>query len=304
MRILITGGSGFIGSAVIRELRSAEHTILGISRSAQQVEEGVQWMQGSLTVTDELLEQIRAFRPEVLIHLAWENIPDFSFAMSVQNLENQVRFLDAVFSLGSLRKIITTGSCFEYNNKTGPCNETDICISTNYFTWAKNTLRDYIRMEAERLSIAHAWLRVFYVYGPGQRSGSLIPTIIRNLQSGEMPAIRNPRNANDFIYVDDLAESIRRFSEKDFRPGIYNAGSGSATPVLEVMRIVEQQLTSGNTFTNQLSKASAEVVQEMNAWADMQRTTEALQWKPATTPEAGIQAMLSVQKEFSQFSKQ
>ena len=84
------------------------------------------------------------------------------------------------------------------------------------------------------------WMRTFYAYGPRQRSTSLVPSILNSLQEGKLPQLRTPLNANDFVYVDDVAEAFSKAVSRDIPSGIYHLGSGVSTPVLEVCRMADR----------------------------------------------------------------
>ena len=289
MKILITGGTGFIGKPVIHQLINAGHSLMALSRSAAAtIDNNIQWVNSSLELNEAAISAITGFGPEVVIHLAWENIPDFSFETSYQNLQHQIQFFKNIGNIFSVRKIIVAGSCFEYNQQFGECLESDLCISTNYFTWAKNTVRDFLQFTCAQKGISFIWARIFYVYGPEQRSSSLIPSIIRNLQEGKIPDIRKPTNANDFIYVDDVAAGLKKMAENDIPSGIFNLGSGSETAVIDILRVTERLISKDETITGTMALATQQIPRETGAWAGMKKTSEILNWVPATSLEEGI----------------
>jgi len=298
MKIVLTGGSGFIGKPVIRILLEKGHSVMALSRSAEEYSkinkaENLQWVNTSLEIDEATLQKIKEYEPEAIIHLAWEKIPDFSFETSLYNLQNQVGFLKQVCQITSIRKIMVAGSCFEYNQSFGECIESDTCFSTNYFTWAKNAVRDFLQVECSRKQINLVWARIFYVYGPGQRSASLIPVIIKNLQEGKIPDLRKPANANDFVYVDDVADAFCRIVENNIPSGIYNLGSGNSTTVIDVLRMIDQQLNQGYTIAGQVLVNANNRVKEMDAWANMQKTRSALNWQASVSMAEGIQKMIN-----------
>ncbi len=293
MRILITGGSGFLGKPLIRQLIAAKHELIAITRSVpQNSSEGIKWVQSSLLLQPQTLEELKAFNPEVVIHLAWEKIPDFSFETSFENLQNHISFFNKIFTFTSVKKIIVAGSCFECHKKQGVCIESEQAPSGNYFTWAKNSLKDFLLFECLKNNITFAWARIFYVYGPGQRSDALIPVIINSLRDGKAPDIRTPANANDFVYVDDVAAGFKKMVEKDFDSGIYNLGSGTATGVSEILALAEKIIRNDDTLTKLVLKNASGSVADINFWADGTKSKEILGWQPLVSIEYGIRQML------------
>jgi nucleoside-diphosphate-sugar epimerase len=297
MNILITGASGFIGKPVLDLLISnfPDCSILCLTRSFKKnnlKKKRVEWFNCDLNDVSTYKSRIQNFSPDTVIHLAWEGIPDFSLNKSFQNLQNSINFFHIAFECKSVKKIIVTGSCFEYNNPYDCCSEMDSCLSKDYFTWAKNSLRDFLQTEAQKLNIIYCWARLFYVYGPNQRAGSLIPTIINSLNSERVPDIRTPKNANDFIFVDDVASAIINMIENKIPSGIYNLGSGYSTEILEICKICEKIINGTSKLSNQLEIQTQSVLKTVDFWADLDFSKKLLNWKPATDIELGIKRMI------------
>ena len=255
MKILITGGSGFIGIPVLNALikNIEDVTILNLTRnSLVSYSKQVENYKCDLLSPKTYLSRVEDFAPEVVIHLAWEGIPDFSLEMCTKNVLLSISLIENVTKLKSCKKIIVTGSCFEYNNKIGICNEDDTVIPKDYFTFAKKTILSFLDLECARNTIEYYWARLFYVYGPNQRSGSLIPTLIETFKANRTPDLRTPKNANDFIHVNDVADGLIKLALTDIPSGIYNLGSGISISVAEVSSIVEIVIKGTDQLTNEL----------------------------------------------------
>lgn len=299
MKLLVTGASGFIGRPLVNKLIEQGHTVLAMSRAAEQPSVTDQsskllHVQSSLQLDNNTISIIHEFAPDVLIHLAWEKIPDFSFETSFENLKNQIQFFRQVLSTPSLKKFIVTGSCWEYNKKLGECTESEIAVSGNYFTWAKNALREFLQFECLQNNINFIWSRIFYVYGPQQRKGSLIPTVIENIQNGLVPDLKTPSNSNDFIYVEDVAEGLLHFAIKNIPSGIYNLGTGVSVPVIDVVSAIELTLQGKEMLTRKLIEHTTHSsIKDTDFWADMDKTYNAIQWKPQISLEMGIKQMIN-----------
>lgn len=301
MKLLITGATGFIGQSLVKKLIDQGHSVLALSRTLDlpllnNFSGKLIYLKTSLKIENDSLEQIKEFEPDTLIHLAWEKIPDFSFETSFENLQNQINFFLQIFSINSLKKIIATGSCWEYNKKMGICLETDICISSNYFTWAKNSIRDFLQFECLQKNINFIWPRIFYVYGPEQRKGSLIPIVIDNIKNGSLPDLKTPSNSNDFIYVDDVAEGLLNFAINDIDSGIYNLGTGVSVPVIDILSIIERTLIGQETTTKTVLEKSKHSKKDTDFCADMNKTFTALRWQPKTNLSNGIEKTINYKK--------
>ena len=298
-RILVTGATGFVGKAVCKELlEQKQFDVLAFSRSGRHHHrdlEGVSWCQADLNDPSSYIDAIKKFQPEAVLHLAWQDIPDFSLEKSMLNLKNSINLLSSVFSLGSCSKVIVSGSCFELMSPVGKCSSLDEGGIKDAFTWAKQSLRSWLDMEAKKSSFNYAWFRIFYVYGPGQRTASLVPTIIRAFKEGKPPTLRSPYDANDYVFIDDVARAFLAGVNKKLPNGILNIGSGGSIPNIDIRKIVERIVSEdGNSMQegNQSIYAPAEL--PSNFFADISDTSKYLNWSPQVSIEDGIKNMLNI----------
>lgn len=283
MKILVTGGTGFIGAAVLKNfnLNIENVEILNLTRTdVSNKSKQVEHFKCDLSNPQTYQAKVENFEPEVVIHLAWEGIPDFSLEMSIKNILINITFINIVTKLKSCKKIIATGSCFEYNNKIGECNENDNVVSKDHFTFAKKTVLSFLELECSKNNIVYCWARLFYVYGPNQRSGSLIPTLIATLKLNKIPDLRTPKNENDFIHVNDVADGLMKLVLTDIQSGIYNLGSGISISVAEVSRIVEIAIKGTDQLTNELINKTINTEKTVDFHANMEKTNKILGWLP------------------------
>lgn len=295
MKILITGGTGFIGGPVLNNLiENIEGVeILNFTKSrSNSYSKKIEHYKCDLSNPQTYQAKVEAFEPEIVIHLAWEGIPDFSLEMCMKNVYLSISLIEIVAKVKSCKKIITTGSCFEYNNKIGVCNENDIVSSKDYFTFAKKTILSFLELECNKNNITYGWARLFYVYGPNQRSGSLIPTLIETLKRNITPDLRTPKNANDFIHVNDVAAAIFKMTSNVFQSGIYNLGSGKSTPVIEVSKIVEVALSENDIYTKDLAQRTINTEKTVDFFADIRKSFKEFNWMPKVELEEGIKSII------------
>ena len=290
MRVLITGASGFIGRPLSLKLADLGCEVLAISRVVPTWSEKstIFWLKADLSSPLSYQKKIKSFRPEVVIHLAWQDIPDFSFEKSVINLSQSLEFLNFVIGIESCKKILISGSCREYGRVKGECLETDPALPKDHFTWAKNALYSWLHIICKQKDIQLLWMRIFYAYGPGQRLESLIPSILTNLKQGKLPELRTPKNANDFIYVDDIVNAFSQAVVVNNSSMIYNLGSGVSNSALEVCRIAENIILGTETLTQEIEIRSKDTICDADFWADFSQSKRYLDWQPTTSLVDGI----------------
>ena len=154
-------------------------------------------------------------------------------------------------------KIISTGSCWEYDdgNFTGECSENLATNPKKSFTIYKNKIFQEVSMLVKHKNIVFNWLRLFYVYGPGQKKKSVIPLLIDSLKNKKKINISYPANVNDYIYVDDVVKIIDQFVSKNIPTGVYNVGSGKGIKLKKLMKIIDIKVNGNDLATkNYLNK--------------------------------------------------
>lgn len=249
MRVLVTGASGFIGANLLKSL-SKNNEILAVSRNNQINSNNINWVKSDLSNFNNINEIVKNFEPESCIHLAWQGIPDFNLENSKKNLNNSVNLISALSNCKKLKKILVSGSCLEYKLQTKECIETMRVEPYDYFTWSKKSIYDFLKFKSLEKDINYYWYRIFYSYGPMQRSESVIPVIIKNLLNKKLPNINNPNNLNDFIYIDDVIRVFYKTLSNNINSGIYNLGNGSNVSILFILKYLENAILESDNFYN------------------------------------------------------
>lgn len=289
MRIILTGATGFIGSKLLNVIRSHGHNLLILTRLPNLISYDKNERYIQYKIGDDFPGEILDFSPEVLIHLAWEGIPNFSAEMCQKNVNDQIEFIKNIKKISTLKKVIVSGSCVEYGGKTGVCYEVDRIFPNSYFSWSKQTLSDFYKIFCEENHIKLIWFRLFYVYGPSQRAGSLIPTLLKAFQNGQSPVIRNPLMANDYIHVNDVVDAFVAGVENQEVEGIYNLGSGKLTAGHQISEIIEELIHKTNKFSLGLVLEHLHSSQLKGFYADISSAQVQLGWKPKLEIKEGIE---------------
>jgi nucleoside-diphosphate-sugar epimerase len=113
------------------------------------------------------------------------------------------------------------------------------------------------------------------------------------LKSNKIPDLRTPKNANDFIHVDDVASGIFKMVSTKNKSGIYNLGSGLATSVTEVSKIVEMQFYGKTNLTEALIEKTINSEKSVDFYADSQKSFKNLNWIPQIVLSNGIESIIN-----------
>lgn len=283
MRIFVTGGTGFVGRAVCHAL-TPRHDLLVLTRSTSAAVPATPLV-GDLTAPSIWAEALRRFAPERCVHLAWEGLPDYSFATSRRNFDAGLALFEVLRGTPCTR-VVAMGSCWEYGELEGCVSESMMPGTQGHFAAFKSALRVAGRPLLAELGIDLVWLRPFFIYGPGQRAASLIPSSIEAIAAGRPPALRTPDAVNDFIHVDDVASATAAVVEADQAAGVYNVGSGTPTRVADVANLVCRLAGVPEAFP---AGAAGK-----GCWADTARLRGDTGWRPRVSLEEGIAALVNV----------
>jgi len=293
MRILITGAGGFLGKNLISHLKKKKFKILLLNKTFKNLDIflGQKFIVTKIEkINRKNLLKIKKFKPEVIINLAWEGIPNFSFNKSFKNLSSQIIFFQKITKIKSIKKIINIGSCWEYPKNIGKCRENEEINLQNFFIWAKISLLNFIEFCCKK-KIKYIWFRVFFMYGPFQRNQSLIPSIFKSLSNLKKPKLLHPNNSNDFIHVDDVCSAIIKAIEKKSANGIFNVGSGKLTNVLYIYKKIIKEMNLIEIKKFNISNINKKNFSYINNFACLNKIQKELRWKPLIDIDKGIKSL-------------
>ena len=295
MKILISGGSGFIGKHLVNYLIQKKYNLMLLGRNLDSF--------AGIKVKTQILDlnnsnndykEVEKYNPDVFIHLAWEGIPVYNDELSKRNYHNTMRIIKVLVNSTDCSKIISTGSCWEYNdgNIQGLCNEDLVTNPKKPFSIYKKKIFDEVLEIANKKNILFNWLRVFYVYGPGQIDESIIPMLIEKIKNKKKININFPANINDFIYVDDVVKIINQFLIDNIETGIYNLGSGNGVEVKELLKIIDTKINGRDIFTSEYLSKIDQNKRNQNFYACTKKLNKYLKNFEFTDIDSGINNLI------------
>jgi len=301
-RVLVTGGSGFVGANLVRRLLADGHAVHLLVRPGRatswrlaDIRRDVELHRASLDDRAAVERAVRRVKPEWVFHLAahgaysWETDLDRILATNVIGTVNLVR---ACLGTG-FDALVNAGSSSEYGFKTRAPREREWVEPNSDYAVAKVAATHFCRLTAQRERVKIATLRLYSVFGPWEDPGRLMPAMIVHGLAGTLPPLVDPRVARDYVYADDVSEAFVRAAAKPHpEPGpVFNVGSGTQTSIRRVVDIARRVLEiperpRWGTMPNRQWDTSAWV-------SDSRAIRRALGWKPRYTFERGFRQMVA-----------
>jgi nucleoside-diphosphate-sugar epimerase len=293
---LVTGASGFIGSALCARLLSGGAKVHGTSRrQLPSAEQGVHWWQSDLVDPEEVRRIVETVRPDYIFHLASCVAGSRALELVLPTLQGNllaaVNVLTAATQVGCER-LVLTGSMEE------PQPDGNWPIPCSPYAAAKFAASAYGRMFHSLYRTPAVMLRLFMVYGPGQQDlKKLVPYVTLSLLEGRAPDLSSGQRRVDWIYVDDVVEAFVATALADGVNGeTFDIGSGH----LETVRTVVEKLARAvDSATQPNFGVVPDRPMEQEQVADITPGALRLGWQPRMGLEEGLRRTVEWYRMFA-----
>jgi UDP-glucose 4-epimerase len=299
MRILLTGGAGFIGSHVADHLLERGHAVTVVddlsSGKRVNVPEAAAFYESDIrTGCPEVFEE---FNPEVLCHQAAQmdvrrsvREPDFDAKV---NVIGTIRLLQNCVEYGVGRVIFaSTGGAVYGEQQTFPATEDHPQYPLSPYGVSKLAGERYLHFYHMQYGLPYAALRYANVYGPRQDphgEAGVVAIFCGNLAAGNASTINGTgEQTRDYVYVEDVARANILALEHDAPAGIYNIGTGVETSVNRLYELLEE--VSGRDLAPRHGPAKAG--EQLRSCVDPSRAGRVLGWRPETSLAHGLSETL------------
>jgi UDP-glucose 4-epimerase len=301
MNILVTGGAGFIGSHVVDRLLFDGHRVSVLDDLSSGRPENVD-ARATLCVCDirspELPGLVAAQQPDAIVHLAAQasvvrSVADPAFDASV-NIVGTLGLLEAARYHGIRRVVyVSTGGAAYGDTDVLPTPEDHPIRPTSPYGISKTTAERYLECWAE-LTGGHACvLRLANVYGPRQQphgEAGVVAIFVHRLLTDQPCIIHGDgEQTRDYVYVEDVADSVGRALVTSAPWMVANIGTGCETSV----NVLYQMLCHLLGEPRRADHGPARPAEQRRSALDASRARQILGWVPATPLETGLRRTLA-----------
>lgn len=277
--ILITGANGFIGTALVNNLKNLGFDIIEFNSSLGDVSEF------------NFIEKFKDLNIVHIFHLASKIFVPDSWKNPISFYKTSVLGTGNILELCRNKNIpLTFVSAYLYGlPEKIPIAEDDKIKANNPYAHSKYLAEELCKFYSEYYNVKVTIARPFNIYGKNQKEMFLIPHIIRQVLNEEVIKVKDLKPKRDYIYLDDLIDGLVKTLHSDKQFSIYNFGSGYELSVQEMIDEIQEVVGTKKRVISEQEERRNEV---MNVIADISKAKEDLDWAPKFTFKEGIEDIL------------
>lgn len=296
MRILVTGGAGFIGSHVVDAFVALGHEVAVFdnlsSGGKENIPSGVTFFEGDITDAKRVEEVLKTFKPEIIDHHAAHIQVGYSVENPQFDAQNNIigllNIMQVAKDLGTVQRVImaSTGGAM-YGDQPVPFTENMSPQPLSPYGISKRSGELYLYFYFAQYGIPYTVLRYSNVYGPRQNphgeSGVIAIFLERLLQNKPVIINGDGTNTRDYVYVGDVAQAnVLALSHNG--TGELNIGTMTETSTNEVFRKIVKALGSDISETH----GPARPGEQKRSSLDYSKAKEVLSWEPQVAFDEGL----------------
>jgi UDP-glucose 4-epimerase len=300
-RVLLTGGAGFIGSALIGQLRERDCDVfvldnLSFGKRDHASVPDSQFFNVDILDRRTVADCVRAIAPTWVVHLAAVHFIPYCNAHPYEsaniNLQGSVNVLDSLRDVSSIRKVFFASTAAVYADSPTPVSETSPAIPLDIYGLTKRIGERLVQEFHATTAVPCVIGRLFNAYGPHETNAHLIPEILRQVLEGKQTiALGNLSTRRDYVHTSDMARAIWKLMACQTGGfDVFNVGSGKSFSAGEIVGFFEHAIN--HSLIVDVAKDRVRKVDRALLQADITKIHRATGWTPRVKIEQGITALV------------
>ncbi len=291
-RLLVIGGSGFIGQHVVKRAleKGFNTTVLSTNNNAIGKLDAVTYISADISHKASLLSRLESKAFDYVINLGgyvdhsnYLNGGDKVYDVHFNGLKNLVDCLDSA----KIKGFVQIGSSDEYGNNSAPQSETQREAPISPYSCAKVASTYFLQTLYKTEKFPAVILRPFLVYGPGQGKERFIPQIIKGCLNNQKFPTSKGEQLRDFCFIDDIIQAIFfALNNNKVHGEVINISSGKPVSIKKMIDTIVCVIGSGQPQFGQIAYRNGE---NMSLYGDITKARKLLEWKPSVSLEQGLE---------------
>ena len=297
MRVLVTGGAGFIGSHIVDALVDDGHEVSVVddltSGREADLNPGARLFTVDITHYDALHRAFEEARPEVVYHLAAQSTVARSmedpYGDSLVNVGGTINVLRLCVKSGADRIVFASSSAVYGDPSYVPMDETHPVNPRSGYGISKSTAERYVKLFSDTHGLSYKLFRCGNVYGPRQMPGGeagVIAIFAGQMLRGTRPTIfGDGRKTRDYVYVGDVVKANLLAMDGRGDNDVYNIAGGAEVQDIRIFEEVRRALGS----TMEPSYGDPRPGDPNRVSLDCSKAAERLRWRASVSLADGVQ---------------
>ena len=316
MKILVTGGKGFIGSKIVEMLTIAGHKVTVVDNNdtygimtKQELDKLFQWRtrnwvaENVQVISGDILDRLiclKAFshNPDIVIHLATyprAKIVDEDPILGIPKVINTTTNLLWHSSKWSIKKFVYISSSMVYGDFVDGTKEDAKTKPKNIYGEAKLTGERMVKLFAKRDNLNYSIVRPSGVYGPGDMPDRVVSKFFEKAMKNETITLHNGANKVDFTYRQDAARGIIMSALSSVSNVSFNITAGNATS----LKTLAEKIIEITGSKSEVEDIGNHKLYPMRGTLDISRAKDLLGYEPEFTLEQGLKSYYDWLRQYS-----
>ena len=298
-KILIVGGTGFIGHHLVKRCLKKNFKITCISTKqpiSKYKSQKINYIICDIRNKKKLEKKIKEQKEQFNYVVNLGGYVDHSkIKKTFISHYNGCRNIAEIFKKKKINCFIQLGSGLEYGKSNSPQKENSKCFPQSNYGLAKYKSSEYLLNLHEVNNFPCTIIRLYQAYGPNQKLNRLVPLVIRSCLNNEIFPCTNGMQKRDFLYIDDLIDLIFKiFKNKKIRGQVINAGSGKPIQVKQLIELIKKYSKAGKPQYGKIKMRKDEI---LNMYPSINKVQKILKWRPKISIQNGIKKTINSYNE-------